>query len=74
MFHPTHHGIYASPGDVFTIDTPAGPATAYALPDTHHQASPLQVLLTALVDFLTAGLGSQGPVAVAAVPPSQTQN
>jgi hypothetical protein len=23
MFHPTHDGIYASPGDVFTIDTPA---------------------------------------------------
>jgi hypothetical protein len=60
MFHATHDGIYASPGDVFTIDTPAGTATAYALPDTYHQASPFQVLLTALVDFLTAGLGSQG--------------
>jgi hypothetical protein len=60
MFHGTDDGIYASPGDVFTIDTSAGTATAYALPDTHHQASPFQVLLTALVDFLSAGLGSQG--------------
>ena len=74
MFHPTHDGIYSSPGDVFTIDTPAGTATAYALPDTHYHASPFQLLLTALIDFLTAGLGTQGPAAVAAVPPSQTQN
>jgi hypothetical protein len=73
MFAGTRDGIYAAPGEVFPIDTPAGTATAYALPDIHHQASPLQVLLTALVDFLTAGLGNQGSAGSAAVAPLQTR-
>ena len=67
-------GIYASPGDVFTIDTSAGTATAYALPDTHHKPSLFQVLLTKLVDFFSSGLGSQGQAASAAAPATpQTQ-
>ncbi|HEY7053595.1 MAG TPA: hypothetical protein VH496_15890 [Mycobacterium sp.] len=60
MFLETGDGVYASPGDVFTIDTPAGTAAAFALPDTYHQASPIAVLLTELVNWLTAGLGQTG--------------
>ena len=56
----TRTGIYAAPGEVFPIDTPAGTATAYALPDTYHQASLFQVLLSKLVDFFSSGVASQG--------------
>jgi pimeloyl-ACP methyl ester carboxylesterase len=70
----TRTGIYAAPGEVFQINTSAGTATAYALPDAHHRVAPLQSLLTALVNFLTAGLGSGGSAASAAAPAtSQTE-
>ncbi|MFG1930129.1 alpha/beta hydrolase [Mycobacterium sp. NPDC048908] len=68
MFAGTQHGAYAAPGDVFDIDTPAGTATAYALPDTYHRPSPFQVLLSALVDFFTASMGNGTSTGVADVP------
>jgi hypothetical protein len=37
MFAGTHNGIYAAPGAVLPIETSTGTATAYALPDSHHQ-------------------------------------
>ena len=55
----TRTGIYGARGEVFPIVTPAGTATAYALPDTHHKASLFQVLLTKLVDIFSA-FGSGG--------------
>jgi pimeloyl-ACP methyl ester carboxylesterase len=60
MMRGTHEGIYSSPGDSFTIDTPAGTATADALPDTRHKPSFFQVLLTKLVDLFSAVGNSQG--------------
>jgi pimeloyl-ACP methyl ester carboxylesterase len=50
----TRTGIYSAPGEVFPIDTPAGTATAYALPDTHHKPSLFQVLLSKLVDVFSS--------------------
>ena len=60
----TRTGVYGAHGSVFPIDTPAGTATAYALPDTHHKPSLFQVLLTKLVDVFSSfgGQGSQGSV------------
>jgi alpha-beta hydrolase superfamily lysophospholipase len=73
MLAGTHDGIYVAPGEVFPIDTSAGTATAYALPDSHYRASPFQALLTALINFLTAGLGNEGSAGSAAVARLQTQ-
>jgi hypothetical protein len=74
MFAGTHDGICSAPGQVFPVGTSAGTAIAYALPDTHHQASPFQALLSAIVNLLTAGSGSDGSAASAAASTPQTSS
>jgi pimeloyl-ACP methyl ester carboxylesterase len=66
-------GIYASAGTVFTIDTPDGTAAAFALPDTYHQPTQFDVLLTAFINSLTGGLGNSGSVSTAAAATGPTQ-
>ncbi|HET6735415.1 alpha/beta hydrolase [Mycobacterium sp.] len=54
MFAGTQdEGIYAQPGDVFTINTPAGQATAQALPSSLTKP----FLLNVLQPFVTAVMG-----------------
>jgi pimeloyl-ACP methyl ester carboxylesterase len=61
MFDPTpddgiRDGIYAEPGEVITIDTPAGQATAHALPSSltlWHPFNLLQPFVTAGMAFFT---------------------
>ena len=53
MFAGTEDGIYAEPGEEILIDTPAGKATAQALPSSLTKAS----LWNLLQPFVSAGMG-----------------
>jgi hypothetical protein len=74
MFAGTHDGNCSAPGEVFPVHTSAGTATAYALPGTPQQVSPLQALLTALANLFTVGLAGDGSAASAAAPAPQTSS
>jgi pimeloyl-ACP methyl ester carboxylesterase len=58
MLNNTHTGVYGVAGQPISIPTGAGVATGIALPDNVHQPSVVDVLLVAVVNFLTAPLSA----------------